>query len=338
MDKDYLSLWKLHEWLSIEDTANFLSETLGETFTEQRVFKLCESELLPLSIYFPSPALGLEMGVSFCPVLDEISCNAVNIVIDEDNNTFARDPVPRVEPFYGQISNMPISDRARHSVHDAFSVIYDWYDINTQTATYHETFTLSGCYHVPHYKNERFYMWIRELAIFKDKHKCDSTSHIYFPKYEGYVEVLFRDASEYRNSLIFEGIDDRCSWPEYLFQNFSQRKNDIYNPRNDNLYKMLVIQRDDLIDFVNNINEVWRESDIKTIPTPAYLDRSSEYFAEEIAIAVEAHTAVFIDKEGNQYQSLSKRVETWLQKHYPEKCTSDSFIKRIKTVVLPKKG
>lgn len=337
MDKDYLSLWKLHEWLSIEDSTNFLSEALGETFTEQRVFKLCESELLPLSIYFPNQALGLETGLSFCPVLDEISSNAVNIVIDNDNNTFAREPVPRVEPFYGKISNMNISDRAKHSVHDAFSVIYDWYDSNTQTATFHETFKLSGCYRVPHYKNERFYMWIRELAIFKDKPKCDSTSHIYFPTYVGSVEVIFRDAYEFRKSLIFEGIDDRCIWPDYLFQTFSQRKHERYNPKSDNLYNMLVILRDDLIDFVNNINEVWRESDIKTLPTPAYLDKSSEYFAEEIAIAVEAHTAIFIEKEGNQYQSLSIRVETWLQKYYPEKCTSNSFVKRIKTVVLPKK-
>lgn len=338
MDKDYLSLWKLHEWLSIEDTANFLSETLGETFTEQRVFKLCESALLPLSIYFPIPAFGLEMGVSFCPVLDEFSCDVVNIVIDADNNTFARDPVPPVEPFYGQISNMPISDRARRSVHDAFSVIYDWYDSNTQTATYYETFSLSGCYQIPHYKNDRFYMWIRELSIFKDKPKCDLTCHIYFPTYEGYVEVLFRDAYEFRKSLKFMGIDDRCTWPDYLFQNFSQRMHESDNPWIDSLYNMLVIQRDDLIDLVNNINEIWRESDIKTLPTPAYLDRNSEYFAEEIAIAVEAHTAIFLNKDGNQYQSPGIRVETWLQNYYPEKCTSDSFIKRIKTVVLPKKG
>lgn len=70
---------------------------------------------------------------------------------------------------------------------------------------------------------------------------------------------------------------------------------------------------------------------------PEYIDPNSDYYAEELDIAIKAHIAVFKDKYGNPHQSNTDRITTWLIKNYPEKSQSDLFLKRIKTVVLPKK-
>lgn len=68
---------------------------------------------------------------------------------------------------------------------------------------------------------------------------------------------------------------------------------------------------------------------------PACMDERDENYSREIAIAVQAHNAIFKDKFGNQHQSLSDRVVSWLMKNYPNE--SDAFYRRLKTVVLPKK-
>lgn len=70
---------------------------------------------------------------------------------------------------------------------------------------------------------------------------------------------------------------------------------------------------------------------------PDYLNKKSPYYAEELDIAIQAHTAVFKEKFGNPYQSNTDRINGWLIKNYPEKSQSDLFLKRIRTVVLPKK-
>jgi len=70
---------------------------------------------------------------------------------------------------------------------------------------------------------------------------------------------------------------------------------------------------------------------------PDYLDKSSIYYAEELDIAIQAHKAVFTERYGNLHQSPSDRVSSWLYKNYPEKSKRDAFVKRITTIVLPKK-
>jgi len=72
--------------------------------------------------------------------------------------------------------------------------------------------------------------------------------------------------------------------------------------------------------------------------TPEYLDKSSEFYAEELDIAIQAHKAIFVEKYGNQHQSNSSRISSWLSKNYPEKYKVDAFVKRITAIVLPKKG
>lgn len=76
----------------------------------------------------------------------------------------------------------------------------------------------------------------------------------------------------------------------------------------------------------------------ETQELPDYINPNHLHYAEEIDIAIQAHKAIFKEKYGNPYQSNSERVISWLQKKYPEKSKYEAFLKRIKTVVLPKKG
>ena len=76
--------------------------------------------------------------------------------------------------------------------------------------------------------------------------------------------------------------------------------------------------------------------ELDAIEKPPYLDPNNENYAQELRIAIETHTAIFSHNEGNQNQSRSERVKTWLKKKYPEE--SAAFYERITTVVLPKKN
>lgn len=67
---------------------------------------------------------------------------------------------------------------------------------------------------------------------------------------------------------------------------------------------------------------------------PEYLDHNHLCYPREIAIAIGAHRAIFLEKEGNQSQSPTERVRTWLKANYAGE--SGAFYKRIITVVLPK--
>lgn len=71
--------------------------------------------------------------------------------------------------------------------------------------------------------------------------------------------------------------------------------------------------------------------------TPDYLNSGSPYYAEELDIAIQVHNAIFKDKYGNPHQSNSERIISWLCKHFPEQSKSEAFLKRIRTIVLPKK-
>jgi len=67
---------------------------------------------------------------------------------------------------------------------------------------------------------------------------------------------------------------------------------------------------------------------------PDYADPNNSYYAKELVIAIEAHTAIFINGKGNQYKSAGERVKTWLSENYPK--ASNAFYERIATVILPK--
>lgn len=75
----------------------------------------------------------------------------------------------------------------------------------------------------------------------------------------------------------------------------------------------------------------------ETQALPDYINPNNPHYAEELDIAIQAHTAIFKDKYGNPHQSNSERIISWLSKHFPEQSKSEAFLKRIRTIVLPKK-
>jgi len=83
-------------------------------------------------------------------------------------------------------------------------------------------------------------------------------------------------------------------------------------------------------DEVSELDSIKREE-----PIMSFQDKESPYYAKELDIAVQAHQAIFINGEGNQRQSVTNRLKTWLQKHYPDQ--SNAFYERVSTVVNPKK-
>jgi len=72
------------------------------------------------------------------------------------------------------------------------------------------------------------------------------------------------------------------------------------------------------------------------VKLPEYSDPEHEYFALELSIAIEAHKAIFLDKEGSSKDSLTDRTRKWLEENYPEESMFNAFCERITTVILPK--
>lgn len=142
---------------------------------------------------------------------------------------------------------------------------------------------------------------------------CKSIDYSYFSEMFEY-KITLKNGTEY--------------WPSSVL-----KSSYINKAIRDNSF---VVTRENIQKYEREYLDIQHEID--TYDTPSYLDKNSPYYAEELTIAIEAHTAIFINKEGSQHQSLSSRVATWLSKHYPEKCQSDSFVKRITAVVLPKKN
>lgn len=62
-----------------------------------------------------------------------------------------------------------------------------------------------------------------------------------------------------------------------------------------------------------------------------YLDKTNaDVYAPEMDIAIQAHTAIVINQEGNKNLTVFNRVKDWLLEHYPGR--GDAFYKRISTV------
>jgi|GEM_PF-6124764 len=119
-------------------------------------------------------------------------------------------------------------------------------------------------------------------------------------------------------------IGDEVFRPEYLLD----RKVLVEMIRKENH----VVTREDLLDFESRMLGIEHEN-VRT-NSPSYLNPDSDIYAEELAIAVETHQAIFEEKQGRQALSLGNRIDNWLRTNYPNR--SGAFYDRIKTVVMPK--
>ena len=70
---------------------------------------------------------------------------------------------------------------------------------------------------------------------------------------------------------------------------------------------------------------------------PPYIDKSDNYYAIELDIAIQAHKAVVVDgwRAKTAYGGFTGHLKEWLEQQYPD--ASDAFINRIVTVANPKK-
>ncbi len=154
---------------------------------------------------------------------------------------------------------------------------------------------------------------LHEIVDFGDGayYVCSSTNTTYFDEMVRH-KVSFKDGTFFYPSYRLEG-----GLVNRLIRN-----------------KCLAVTKASIQNFEREHLGVNHELDaIEKLP---YLDAKNENYAQELDIAIEAHTAIFSNNEGNQNQSRTERVKTWLKNKYPNK--SEAFYERITTVVLPKKN
>ncbi len=118
---------------------------------------------------------------------------------------------------------------------------------------------------------------------------------------------------------------------ELTFELFSIGEAEFYPVDHDGIYIIplscdaedVYIDKEDLIDFLDQAGA----------EIPAYADPASEYYAPELALAIELHTALRVKKGGNPEQSLRDRVSRWLIRHHSERSSSDAQITRLAAVI-----
>lgn len=70
---------------------------------------------------------------------------------------------------------------------------------------------------------------------------------------------------------------------------------------------------------------------------PPYADPESEYYAPELALAMELHTAIMIQGKSKPNLNRAQNVDLYLRRHYPDEIFEDAEIRRLSTVIGKKK-
>lgn len=63
------------------------------------------------------------------------------------------------------------------------------------------------------------------------------------------------------------------------------------------------------------------------------MDINSEYYAQELDLAIQLFHAIQIEKFGNVNQSINRRVSSWLVKNKPDKSVSEAQTKRLSAII-----
>lgn len=66
---------------------------------------------------------------------------------------------------------------------------------------------------------------------------------------------------------------------------------------------------------------------------PLYADPTSEHYAPELALAVQLHQALRIEKQGNPNRSMEDRVSSWLQKNRGNETASGARVSRLAVII-----
>lgn len=313
--------------MNIEGAAQRLSSSLNEPVNERDIFQLCADKQLKISVFFPEVVASYSQGRKFSPCFKDSFINEFEDCLELVY--MKKHEIDVVDLIDFDISSLEDGE-LEELIEESYNIIYSWYDKDTNTASYEEEYILEGLHEVISDKNPRFFQWLNELALnnpnFIYLGDCH-TGRLTFYTVDDYVEVIFQQKK----------LGDLRLNPLKVFidNNYGQRRHQMYNPKLSELSNLLVIQTKHLIEFEQSLLDLEYQKNL--VPTPSYIDPLNTYYAKELAIAIEAHTAIFINGEGNKHKATGERVKTWVSEHYPNESKSGAFVDRISSVVLPKK-
>lgn len=113
--------------------------------------------------------------------------------------------------------------------------------------------------------------------------------------------------------------------------NFYSLRDDIINYRKDDIYK-------DTLDK-NRLDAQFLDVSSSSIDdnTPPYLDKESEFYSEELHLAIQVHKAIYIDKQGNPNRNKEQNVSTWIKNNKSDLKLSEAAFNRICAIISTKR-
>lgn len=151
--------------------------------------------------------------------------------------------------------------------------------------------------------------------------------------------VLFGEGQREASYTVFQirdqGVDYYITEPDsriigalFYEDKFYCLSDELVHFRKEDIYK-------DTLDK-NRLNEQFLDTQLSNSvdeELPQSLDPESEYYAEELHLAIQAHQAIITDKFGNQSLNRLSRVKIWLDKYKSDLNLSDAAIHRIASII-----
>lgn len=107
-------------------------------------------------------------------------------------------------------------------------------------------------------------------------------------------------------------------------------ENDFYSLRDEIIaYR----KRDIYKDTLDNNKLGSQNTGVEAAELQPYLDHNSEFYAEELDLAIQLHKAIHIEKFGNQARNRIDRVSQWLIVNRPNLKTSEAKINRLSAII-----
>lgn len=162
-------------------------------------------------------------------------------------------------------------------------------------------------------------------------------------KYEGSISLFDKDHNTHGNHhkpYFVEKINDQGI--EYYItkkgtksigvtfseDSFYSLRDEIINYRKHDFYK-------DTLD--KNLLDAQFLDNMPSDDTPPYLDQESEFYSEELDLAIQVHKAIHLEKYGNPHLTREDNVKSCLDENRPELMQSDAMIRRIASIISLKR-
>jgi hypothetical protein len=185
----------------------------------------------------------------------------------------------------------------------------------------------------------------REDAIFKSLKSNDLiVRNIHYLK-----QLFLFDSNRMKNTnnhkpFRMNKIIDINTNTEYFLRNddnsigIEVSETELYARRDEvNRFRKLNIYQDTLDSNKLNTQDLNAYSE-SLFTLPPYLDKESEFYSEELDIAIQLHNAIHSEKYGKQSSTREERVQFWLEEHKPHLKTSNARVERLSTIIKVKKN